>query len=271
MNANNLAMRDAGLAALMGAISGGNFGSAAAEPDPFNMSAYAYGQDTAPQASPYGADFGDFGYGGFGVALPPAPPGNPMMPATPHIGPPMQPAPPHWGGHGAPAAPHPHEVARVWHEHHARLRHEELCAHHEMGRVLLLDPNKYSRTKVERYSFTLVEPLQFGEFADINSTLQPAVKMRPDRLVSNAPLPFFVELDTIQVSNVNVLVGGSEDAYTYWSGAQNVVLQLPTIEPAFRVTMTGSYSGVTPSPYQTGTFFNFRLSFQGWSVLAGNG
>jgi hypothetical protein len=70
---------------------------------------------------------------------------------------------------------------------------------------------------------------------------------------------------------VNVLIGSGEDAWVYNPYAQNVVLQLPTVEPAFRVTLTGFYTGVYPGGYQAGYPFNFRTGLQGWAVLAGNG
>ena len=257
--------RDFAMMALMGSIAGANFGaegSAQAAQDPFtaacvSMQSYQPGADPR-QASPYGADFGDFGYGGFGVD----------PPVVQHPG---SPAPPHMAAPPAPPAPHPHELARVWHEHHARQHHEHLMAQHQMHRELLLDPNKYSRLKVERYSFTLIQAFAFATADDLNTTLQPACKMRPDRIVTNIPIPFMMELDTLQVSNVNVLIGSGEDAWTYNPQAQNVVLQLPTVEPAFRVTLTGFYTGVYPSGYQNGNPFNFRTGLQGWAVLAGNG
>jgi hypothetical protein len=263
-------MRDFAMMALCGAIgSGASFGAeGSASADPFtaaavSMQSYQPGADPR-STSPYGADFGDFGYGGFGVDAPGAPPAP--MAGAPH------PAAPGMGGHHpAPPNPHPHELARVWHEHHARQHHEHLMAQHQMHRELLLDPNKYSRLKVERYSFTLIQAFVFGNPADLNTTLQPACKMRPDRIVTNIPIPFMMELDTLQVSNVNVLIGSGEDAWVYNPGAQNVVLQLPTVEPAFRVTLTGFYTGVYPSGYQSGNPFNFRTGLQGWAVLAGNG
>ena len=261
-------MRDFAMMALAGTIAGANFGAeGTAHADPFtaasvSMQSYQPGSDPR-QSSPYGADFGDygnFGYGGFGVDAPmvQAPGGHPAPPVA-HGAPP------------APHAPHPHELARVWHEHHARQHHEHLMAQHQMHRELLLDPNKYSRLKVERYSFTLIQAFTFGASDDLNTTLQPACKMRPDRIVTNIPIPFMMEMDTLQVSNVNVLIGSGEDAWTYNPQAQNVVLQLPTVEPAYRVTLTGFYTGVWPTGYGSGNPFNFRLGLQGWAVLAGNG
>jgi hypothetical protein len=256
--------RDFAMMALCGAIgSGASFGAEGSDPytaASVSMQSYQPGADPR-QSSPYGADFGDFGYGGFGVDAAPvvqAPGAHPAPPMAHH-------APP------APPAPHPHELARVWHEHHARQHHEHLMAQHQMHRELLLDPNKYSRLKVERYSFTLIQSFTFGSAADLNTTLQPACKMRPDRIVTNIPIPFMMELDTLQVSNVNVLIGSGEDAWVYNPQAQNVVLQLPTVEPAFRVTLTGFYTGVYPGGYQAGHPFNFRTGLQGWAVLAGNG
>ena len=241
-------MRDFAMMALAGTIAGANFGAeGTAHADPFtaasvSMQSYQPGSDPR-QSSPYGADFGDFGYGGFGVDAP------------------MVQAP---GGHPAPPVAHERPA------HHARQHHEHLMAQHQMHRELLLDPNKYSRLKVERYSFTLLQAFTFGQNDDLNTTLQPACKMRPDRIVTNIPIPFMMEMDTLQVSNVNVLIGSGEDAWTYNPQAQNVVLQLPTVEPAFRVTLTGYYTGVYPTGYQSGNPFNFRTGLQGWAVLAGN-
>jgi hypothetical protein len=258
-------MRDFAMMALAGSIAGANFGAEAyASYPPVSMESYSYGSDPA-QSSPYGADFGDFGYGGFGVDAPAAA----LVPPLQHPG--GMPAAIMHAPPPAPPAPHPHEVARVWHEHHRRMHHEHLMAQHQMHRELLLDPNKYSRLKVERYSFTLLQAFVFGTPDDLNTTLQPACKMRPDRIVTNIPIPFMMEMDTLQVSNVNVLIGSGEDAWTYNPQAQNVVLQLPTVEPAFRVTLTGFYTGVYPSGYQNGNPFNFRTGLQGWAVLAGNG
>ena len=262
-------MRDFAMMALAGTIAGANFGAeGTAHADPFtaasvSMQSYQPGSDPR-QSSPYGADFGDFGYGNFGVDAP-----GVIAPPLQHPG--GAPLAMHHAAPPAPPAPHPHELARVWHEHHARQHHEHLMAQHQMHRELLLDPNKYSRLKVERYSFTLLQAFTFGTPDDLNTTLQPACKMRPDRIVTNIPIPFMMEMDTLQVSNVNVLIGSGEDAWTYNPQAQNVVLQLPTVEPAFRVTLTGFYTGVWPTGYGSGNPFNFRLGLQGWAVLAGNG
>jgi hypothetical protein len=269
--------RDFAMMALTGAIAGAQFGaesSALAVRDPFeaaaiSMQSYQYGADP-PQSSPYGANFGDysgFGYGGFGVDAPGAPP-------APHAG--VAPPPPPGGHPGmdhrpAPPNPHPHELARVWHEHHARQHHEHLMAQHQMHRELLLDPNKYSRLKVERYSFTLVQAFTWQITDLLNTTLNPACKMRPDRIVTNVSIPFMIEMSSLQIANVNVLIGGGEDAWVYNPMAQNVVLQLPTVEPAYRVTLTGDYTGTVPQGFSLTATFNFRLGLQGWAVLAGNG
>jgi hypothetical protein len=85
----------------------------------------------------------------------------------------------------------------------------------------------------------------------------------------NAPSPNFVLLTGLFVANVNVLVGGTEDAFTYSAVAQGVILDLPTLEPANRATASGSYTGLVPPGFAIGFAFTFIVTFQGPSSIAG--
>jgi hypothetical protein len=240
-SAPSLAMRDPALAAVMGALPGTDFGR-----DP-----RSYGRGPMPRSYPRpvamprrarpAADFGyGFGYdygaeGGAPVAAPVA------------------------RGH------HP-EMVRAWHHHHQLMGHTA-------ARAALLDPNENSLLKIERYSFSLTNSFTLGGTGTplVDMTLQPNTKIRPQRVVMNAPSPNFVLLSGLQVANVNAFVGDLEDAFTYSALAQGVALDLPTLEPANRLTVSGNYTGFIPPGYATGFAFTFIATVQGPSTIAGGG
>jgi hypothetical protein len=111
-------------------------------------------------------------------------------------------------------------------------------------RESLLEPNKGSKTKIERYDFSLNANLVLGKPSSLDMSLQPSVTIRPQRLITNAPCPGFVSFLIIQVANMNVTVGSNTDAYSYSASAVGSSLDCPTISPANRVTIAGVYSGV---------------------------
>lgn len=275
-NAAMLANRDPALAAALGALRGADYGTERGR-----------------------AEFGMFGFSpfdpsrniGFGVDAPPPP----MMP-HPAMLPPGHPAagghhgghhhaamapwlhnyqgytarhgvPPFWDGaygyygHGFPAGPHAQLAPEVWAAEHAATAR----------RAAILDPNEHSRLKIERYSFAISpdENFSLGTPVAFEATLQPNTRIRPQRIVTNAPVPNFVLLDGIQVANVNVLVGSTEDAYTYAAPAQGVMLDLPTLDPANRATVSGSYTGLLPPGYASEFSFQFITTFQGPSTIVG--
>ena len=57
-------------------------------------------------------------------------------------------------------------------------------------------------------------------------------------------------MDCLQIANVNVFVGGAEDAFIYNANGQGVLLDLPTLDPANRATTSGSYTGLIPPGYE---------------------
>lgn len=139
------------------------------------------------------------------------------------------------------------------------------------NRTLLLDPNRNSSVKVQRYSFSLVAsniaiatPSTIASFFN-----QPSTSVKPQRMVTNAPAPGFWYITMLQVANVNVLVGSTEDAYTYSALAQNVLLDLPRVDPQNKVTSAGNYSGSTPQGFSAAAAFTPILTLQGPAVLAG--
>jgi len=241
-NSHQLAMRDPALASVMGALPS-DFGAARTR---FAATAgRSLGPMSAVRRMPT-ASFGDMGFG-FGEE------------ALAH-------APPH---------PHHHPGHALSPEQMRALHHHQLMQHHTMNRALLLDPNRYSTLKVQGYSFSLNAPssgtFAMGTAAPFNVTLQPNAKIRPKRMVSNIPAPLMIILSAVQVANVNVLIGASDDAFIYGPNSFGLENEFPTLDTSTRATMTGSYSGYTPTGFATGFPFSFVLTFQGPAALAGNG
>ena len=140
------------------------------------------------------------------------------------------------------------------------------------SRTMLLDPNRDSTVKVTRYSFSFspTANLVLGTASSLGSfTQQPSTSIKGQRIITNAPAPGFVFLTTLQIANVNVFVGTTEDAFTYGAGAQNVFLDLPRLDPQNRATAAGSYSGALPSGFTSGSSYTFIITLQGPATLAG--
>jgi hypothetical protein len=118
-------------------------------------------------------------------------------------------------------------------------------------RAIIFDRDR-SRLEIERYSFSLSpqENFKLGTPVQFEATLQPNTRLRPQSIVTNSPCPNFVLLDLIQLANVNVLVGGTEDSYVYSANGRGVQLDLPTLDPANRATVMGSYTGIVPDGYE---------------------
>ncbi|MCL2428616.1 MAG: hypothetical protein FWD12_05230 [Alphaproteobacteria bacterium] len=212
------------------------------------------------------------------MAVPPIPPGHPMM-WHPHFAM-MHPA----------IAPHamtqgmlPHHPSHPWHpHHHAHVAHawDMHNPSSTAARTVLLDPNRDSTVKVQRYSFSFSPPhrpdlrppgsFKLDHPQPIPSfTQQPSTSLKPHRILMNAPAPGFVLVDTLQIANVNVFVGTDEDAYTYNAGAFGVMLDLPRLDPQNRATASGRYTGFVPSGFNVGDSFTFIITMQGPATLAG--
>jgi len=142
---------------------------------------------------------------------------------------------------------------------------------HTEARELLINPNKYSTLKICGYSFSLNAKLTMGTEACFNETLQPNAKIRPKRMVTNVESPRMVTLHAVQVANVNVLIGASDDAYIYGPSHGGLENEFPTLDTSTRATMTGGYSGHIPGKFKKDKSFLFVLTFQGPATLCGNG
>jgi hypothetical protein len=254
-------MREPALAMLMGALPQGNefgfgddygFGLASVFDPSQNLGLPGFGYDHYG----YGAMPAAYGFG----ATPHGPAATPRHPAHAH---------PAHAGH--PAA-HPSHPAHPHHAAHAAVRWELANPSSTAARSMLLDPNRDSTVKVERYSFSFSPSanIVLGTASNIPTfTQQPSTSIKGQRVVMNAPIAGFVLISTLQIANVNVLVGGTEDAFTYSALAQGVMLDLPRLDPQNRATSAGAYTGVLPPGFTAGNSFQFIITMQGPATLAG--
>ena len=238
-NARTLALRDPALASLMGAIAGDDYGADFG--DEYGLSDYGddYGDEYGDD---YSYEFGDdYGYTpSFGAAAPLA-------------------------RHAAvkvarPVAPPAAVAAKLWHKHRRSVAKTE-------RRVNMLEPNRGSNVKVERYSFSVNAALVLGAPSAITASGQPDTNIRPQRCTMNAPAPGFIIVSEIKVANVSVTVGGLGDAFEYNPLGVGMSLDMPTLSPANRATVLGNYSGFTPPGFTPGAAFTFVASFKGPSSI----
>jgi hypothetical protein len=150
------------------------------------------------------------------------------------------------------------QLVALWKNHHAK---KSMAKRREM----LLEPNKGSAVKIEKYTFTLSQAIVLGTAAAFTTlTGQPDTSIRPQRLTCNAPAPMFAFLQEIKVANVSVSVGsGLEDAYNYNANGVGQSLDMPTLSPANRATILGSYTGFVPPGFVGGTAVYFSASMKG--------
>lgn len=220
-SANELAMRDPALAALMG-VSGADFG---VEPELIE------GNSTFG-----GTDFGDESYdGGFSDVLA----GETEFGAD--------------FAFGADAASTQAIVA----QHVQKTKHRN-------ARALLLEPNKYSDLKVERYTFAVNATITaLGTAGAISGSNSPDVNFRPQRATANVVSPGMVTISDARVANVSFTVGGQIDAWQWNANAVGQHLDVPTLTPANKATFSGSYTGIVPAPLTGTGAYTFSLAFTG--------
>lgn len=130
-------------------------------------------------------------------------------------------------------------------------------------REALLEPNKGSRAKIQRYTFGVSQDLTLGTTATLAMSDNPETHIRPQRVTSNSPCPAFCTLSAIKVANVGVIVGGVIDAFDVAAVAVDAALDVPTLSPANKVNVAGTYSGLLPTGYVNGATFKKTISFKG--------
>jgi len=226
-SSKNLALRDPALAALMGAIDGSDFGSD--DDESFGM-------------GHYGFEFGGFEFGDDYGAEP-----DHRQFKRPQ------------GGGGA-MVPAPQVAAALWAKHVKQTAHTE-------NRQRLIEPNRGSATKVERYQFSVNQALVLGVAAALSASGQPDTNIRPQRVTMNAPAPGFATISEIKVANVSVTVGGTADAFDFGANGVGQSLDMPTLSPANRATVLGNYTGFVPPGYVGGAAYLFCASFKGPATI----
>jgi hypothetical protein len=132
------------------------------------------------------------------------------------------------------------------------------------SRERLLEPNKGSTAKIQRYAFGMSQTVTLSTAEALDMDGNPDTHIRPQRVTVNAPIPGFATISAIKVANVGVIVGGEIDAFDFAANGQDQQLDVPTLSPANKVRVTGAYSGLLPSGgYVTATDFKLIVSFKG--------
>ncbi len=135
---------------------------------------------------------------------------------------------------------------------------------HRNTRAMLLEPNKYSDLKVERYTFAANATITaLGTAGALNGSNSPDVNFRPQRATANVVSPGMITFTDIRVANVSITVGGTIDAWQFNANAVGQHLDVPTLTPANKVSFLGQYSGLVPSPLSGTGSFSFSLAFTG--------
>ena len=148
-------------------------------------------------------------------------------------------------------------VRKILHHH---IRRGEL----RESRLRLLEPNRGSELKVERYTFGITTTITLTSPSAITSqSNSPDVNFRPQRVTMNVPSPGFILIADARVANVSFVVGGSVDAWQFNANAVGESLDVPTLTPANRATWTGSYTGLVPTPLSGSGSYTVIMAFTG--------
>jgi hypothetical protein len=162
-------------------------------------------------------------------------------------------------GAAAPSAAINPQVAQRIVQHHMQKRQ------HRDRRLLLLEPNKYSEVKVERYTFSVSQVISTLGTAQTLGPVSnsPDVNFRPQRVTCNSPSPGFVLIAEGRVANVSFTVGGTIDSWQFNANSVGQSLDVPTLTPANKATFTGNYTALVPTPLSGTGSYTFIMSFTG--------
>jgi hypothetical protein len=156
----------------------------------------------------------------------------------------------------------------------AQLTYEQRLAAHlreqrddTEARLRLLYPNGRSLEKIERYTFSVEQEIVLGAPEGLAMTNSPLTDIKPDRLIFNAPCYNFALINTVQIGNTSVIIGGSEDAFNYTNVAVQVTLGMPMLKTSSRALVGGQYGGLAPAPFTAGNEYNFVATFHGWARM----
>lgn len=258
-SANELAMRDPAAAAFYG-LTGADFGTEVDDAvlydgdDTFGSEGVMFGDEA------YDGGFSDVDYAGDDASSGWSQEAIIGYDAPVHFG--AEPPPP---GHGG---GHPHHHAAVHHGATPQGR-AIIAAHlrkqaHRNHRAMLLEPNKYSDLKVERYTFAVNAVIAaLGTSSGISGNNAPDVNFRPQRVTANVVSPGMIFITDARVANVSFTVGGMIDAWQWNANGVGQQLDVPTLTPANKASFSANYTGIVPSPLSGTTSYTFSLAFTG--------
>lgn len=139
-------------------------------------------------------------------------------------------------------------------------------------RKMLIDPNRESTVKIQRYSFSLNAPITAVGTAQAGLTAQgaPSTHFHPEDVATNIAQPGFVTITEGKVANVSWTVGGSTDAYVFNPISTSSRMSLPPLTPANQATVLANYTGMPIIGLTTYTgSFPFSVTFSGHATVAG--
>ncbi len=152
--------------------------------------------------------------------------------------------------------PPPHVAVALWQQH----KRDGMRTNQ---RTQLLEPNRGSKVKVEKYCFGLNQALVIGTAASVSAERSPSASIRPQRVCVNAPTPAFGTFSDMKVANVSVILGGSIDAFQWSAFGVGVALDMPTLSPSNSATVTGLYTGFVPPGFAGGFAFPYCIGLTG--------
>ena len=247
-NSRQLAMRDPALAAFTGAIGGASFGE---EPSDFEAGFAEFGAEfgNGEMHDDLGAEFGDDLGAEFGDDF------SNVFGADPF-----------GDGFGADLPPTPAAAVQVWKAAKAKRGRS-------VKRGLMLYPNQGSSLKLEQFSFPIAPAANpvFGAASAVTMTNQPDATIRPERLSFNVPAAGLFSIAEVKVGNISALIGASaaQDAYFFNPLSVGMRLSLPTLSPANRLTILGTWSALVPVGYVNATAFPLSAIATGPAKMAG--
>ena len=140
-------------------------------------------------------------------------------------------------------------------------------------RRLSLSRRRYrtpSIVRIERFTFSLNSSLTLGtaEWRRVSSRIDPlSPTIRPRRILTNAPCPGFVFIESITVGKTNVF-SGILDAYALQPIYLPVqVIDCPPLTPGAQISIRIRTSGYVPAEYAKGNSFIFIVSFLGSAMI----
>jgi hypothetical protein len=155
------------------------------------------------------------------------------------------------------------------------LRHYTRQREETRKRVLLLEPNRDSKIPIGRYTMAIeaaqaipASPHVGPPTVALTGIQAPDCNFRPQRFTTNVPAPGFVVISMAKVANVNIVVGGSIDAWQWNANARDSQLDVPMLTPANSASFTALYTGLVYSPF-TDHASSFVMGISGPASISG--